>query len=144
MSRKANPSIRDRFAMAACSNGPKLRRRWLLTLSMLAAFAVIAFGVLLWQAVELDSLSAVSARVEQAKPFLGGLRLALIGALALIWPRLLPSPRALWMRPDGNDETNLTRWMALRWRVFGWLLVIELIIGHNLFGRFFSAAVHSA
>ena len=25
--------------------------------------------------------------------------------------------------------------MALRWRIVGWLLVIELIIGQNLLGR---------
>ena len=33
--------------------------------------------------------------------------------------------------------------MALRWRITGWLLVIELIIGQNLFGRSVSLMAHS-
>lgn len=126
--------------MAVCSNGSGLRRRWFLTLSLIAAFAVIAAGLLLWQAVELSSLTTVSTRVDQLKPLLSGLRLALIGALALLWP-WLPS---LWPRADDDPETTRARWMALRWRVVGWLLVIELVIGQNLLGRFVSLAVHPA
>jgi hypothetical protein len=34
--------------------------------------------------------------------------------------------------------------MALRWRVVGWLLAIELIVGLNLFGRLISAVAHTA
>jgi len=124
--------------MAACSNGTGLRRRWFLTLSLVAAAAVIVVGVVLWQAVELSSLTAVSERVDRLRPLLGGLRLALIGALAVVWPWL----SLLTLRAD--DEATRARWTALRWRVVGWLLVIELVIGQNLPGRFFSAAVHSA
>ena len=137
MSRKPNPSTRGRSAMAACSNATGLRRRWFLTLSLVAAAAVIVVGVVLWQAVELSSLTAVSERVDRLRPLLGGLRLALIVLLAVAWPWLSSlTSRAV-------DEANRVRWMALRWRVVGWLLVIELVIGQNLLGRFFSAAVHS-
>ena len=87
-SRKPNPSIRGRSAMAAFSNGTGLRRRWFLTLSLVAAAAVIVVGVVLWQAVELSSLATVSERVDRLKPLLGGIRLALIGALAVVWPWL--------------------------------------------------------
>ena len=123
--------------MAACSNGAGLRRRWFLTLSLVAAAAVIVVGVVMWQAVELSSLAIVSERVDRLRPLLGGLRLALIGALAVVWPWLSS------LRSRGDDEATRARWMALRWRVVGWLLVIELIIGQNLLGRFFGAAVHS-
>lgn len=123
--------------MAACSNGSGLRRRWFLALSLVAAAAVIVVGIVLWQAVELSSLTAVSERVDRWGPLLGGLRLALIGALAVVWPGLSS------IRSRGDDEATRARWMALRWRVVGWLLVIELIIGQNLLGRFFGAAVHS-
>lgn len=124
--------------MAACSNATELRGRWFLTLSLVAAAAVIVVGVVLWQAVELSSLTTVSERVDRLRPLLGGLRLALIGALAVVWPWLsAPLSRA-------DDEPAHARWMALRWRVVGWLLVIELIIGQNLLDRFFSATVHSA
>jgi hypothetical protein len=124
--------------MAACSNATELRGRWFLTLSLVAAAAVIVVGVVLWQAVELSSLAIVSERVDRLRPLLGGLRLALIGALAVVWPWLSS------LRSRADDEAARARWMALRWRVVGWLLVIELIIGQNLLGRFFSAAVHSA
>ena len=121
--------------MAACNNGTGWRRRWFFTLSGVAAGAVMAIGVVLWQGVELSSLSVVAQRVDQAKPLLGGLRLALIGLLALFWP---------WLRGRADDEPARARWMALRWRIAGWLLVIELVIGQNLVGRFFSLAVRSA
>lgn len=120
--------------MAAYSNGSGLRRRWLLTLSLVAAFAVIAVGSVLCQAVELSSLTAVSERVDKMKPLLCGLRLALIAVLAILWPWL----SSLWLRTGADDEVSRVRWMALRWRVVGWLLVIELITGQNLFGRFFA------
>jgi hypothetical protein len=124
--------------MAACSNGTGLRRRWFLTLSLVAAAAVIVVGIVLWQAVELSSLTAVSERVDRLRPLLGRLRLVLIGVLAVVWPWLSS------LRSRGDYEATRARWMALRWRVVGWLFVIELIIGQNLLGRFFSAAVHSA
>ena len=135
MSRNANPSIPGRSAMAAFSNGARLRRRWFLTLSLVAAIAVIAVGLVLWQAVELNSLSTVSERVAAAKPFASAIRFALIGVLALAWPRL----PALWAGANGNDDRTHVRWMALRWRVVGWLLVIELVLGQNLIGRFLGA-----
>lgn len=130
MSRKANPSIPGRSAMAAFSNGVQLRRRWFLTLSLVAVGGVIAVGLVLWQAVGLSSLSTVSERVAAAKPFASAIRFALIGALALAWPRL----PALWAGTSGNDDPAHARWMALRW-----LIVIELVLGQNLIGRFLGA-----
>lgn len=118
--------------MAAFSNGAQLRRRWFLTLSLVAVGGVIAVGLVLWQAVELNSLSTVSERVAAAKPFASAIRFALIGLLALVWPRL----PALWAGANGNDDRTHARWMALRWRVVGWLTVIELVLGQNLIGRF--------
>lgn len=135
MSRKAIPSIPGRSAMAAFSSGAQMRRRWFLTLSLVAVGGVIAVGLVLWQAVELNSLSTVSERVAAAKPFASAIRFALIGLLALAWPWL----PALWAGADGNDDRTHARWMALRWRVVGWLIVIELVLGQNLIGRFLGA-----
>ena len=135
MSRKASRSIPGRSAMAAFSNGAPLRRRWFLTLSLVAVGGVIAVGLVLWQAVELNSLSTVSERVAAAKPFASAIRFVLIGVLALAWPRL----PALWAGANGNDDRTHVRWMALRCRVVGWLLVIELVLGQNLIGRFLGA-----
>lgn len=135
MSRKANPSIPGRSAMAAFSNGAQVRRRWFLTLSLVAVGGVIAVGLVLWQAVEVSSLSTVSERVAAAKPFASAIRFALIGLLALAWPWL----PALWAGANGNDDRTHALWMALRWRLIGWLVVIELVLGQNLIGRFLGA-----
>ena len=121
--------------MAAFSNGAHLRRRWFLTLSLVAAIGVIAVGLALWQAVGLSSLSTVSEWVAAVKPFASAIRFALIGVVALAWPRL----PALWARTNGNDDGAHARWMALRWWVVGWLLVVELVLGQNLIGRFLGA-----
>lgn len=121
--------------MAAFSNGARLRRRWFLTLSLVAVGGVIAVGLVLWQAVGLSSLSTVSERVAAAKPFASAIRFALIGALALAWPRL----PALWTGANDSDDRTHAHWMALRWRVVGWLIVIELVLGQNLIGRFLGA-----
>ena len=125
--------------MAACRNGTGWRRRWVFTLSLVATLAVIAMGVFLWQAVELSSLMTVSQRVDQAKPLLGGLRLTLIGLLALLWPWLSRLRHGL----DDGNRLKQAHWMALRWRIVGWLLVIELIIGQNLLGRVVGVLAHA-
>ncbi|MDZ7752999.1 MAG: hypothetical protein U5S82_15410 [Gammaproteobacteria bacterium] len=114
--------------MAACSRSLPTRRRWFFTLSLVATVGVIAVGLLLWQAVGLGSLAVVSERVGQVRPYLSGLRFALIGLLALAWPRL----PALWWGGRDWAESQRSRWMALRWRVVGWLLVIELVLGQNV------------
>mgnify|MGYP005841892089 CR=1 FL=1 len=117
-----------------------MRRRWFLTLSLVAALAVVAAGTLLWHAVELSSLAAVSEHVDRAKPLWSGVRLALIGLLAVFWP-WFPSLR---FRGDAGKEIGRARWVALRWRVVGWLLVIELVVGQNLIGRFVGLIAHPA
>jgi len=121
--------------MAACNNAVTVRRHWFVTLSLAAAVGVVAVGVVLWQAVGLSSLPNITERVAVVKPYSDGLRFALIGLLALTWPRL----PAFWTRASGEDDRKYARWMSLRWRVVGWLLVIELVIGQNLIGRCFAA-----
>ena len=118
--------------MAGFSNGFFSRRAGFLGLSLLAFVLVLAVGVLLWQAVALTSLTTVARTVEDVKPVAGGVRLLLIGLLALAWPRWV----AFFARARNVDERAKAHWLALRWRVTGWLLVIELVLGQNLLGRF--------
>ena len=47
-----------------------------------------------------------------------------------LWPRLVYL--AHQSRPDRREKRDSL--LALRWRVVGWLLVIELMLGQNLFG----------
>jgi hypothetical protein len=121
--------------MAGSSRAASLRRPWFLGLSLLALALVLAIGALLWQAVELTFLAAVSERIEGVKPVAGAVRLLLIGLLALFWPRLVAFVALV---RNASDRTR-THWLALRWRVTGWLLVIELVLGWDLLGRFLGA-----
>ena len=116
-----------------------MRRRGLIGLTLLAIVLTIAVGVVLWQAVELSSVSTVSAQVDQFKPFASGIRLALIGLLATLWPRLVH----LAHRSGRVDQSRRDSLLALRWRVVGWFLVIELMLGQNLFGRIFATTTGS-
>ena len=115
-------------------NKSAMRRRGLLGFSILAIILTMGVGLFLWQATELSSVSKVSARIEQFKPFAGGIRLALIGLLAVLWPRLVHLVHSL----GRIDQEQRERLLILRWRVVGWLLVIELLLGQNLFGRMFA------
>ena len=119
--------------MAVFNKVSSMRRRWFVGLSLLAAGLIFAMGALLWQATELSSLSAVSEQVARLKPFAGAFRLLLIAVLAVFWPRLVD----LAVRSEQVDVTERFRLYALRWRVVAWLLIIELMIGQDLFSRFF-------
>ena len=118
--------------MAESGKATVVRRCGLLGLSVLAIVLTVGVGVLLWQAVELSSFPRVSAHVDQLKPFASGVRLAVIGLVAVLWPRLV----RLAQRSGRTDEGQRQDLLAQRWRVVGWLLVIELVLGQNLLGRF--------
>ena len=111
-------------------------RRGLLGLSLLAAVLAAVVGVLLWQAVELYSVAQVTARVDGLKPVATGIRLTLIGLVATLWPWLL----GLAHRAGRIGEQQRDDLLAQRWRLLGWLLAIELVLGQDLIGRFVAAA----
>lgn len=121
--------------MAVFSKAPSMRRRWFIGLSFLAVGLIFAVGALLWQAAEFSSLSTVSEQVAWLKSFAGAIRLLLIGMLAALWPRLVD----LAVHYGRVDAAERSRLHALRWRVVAWLLIIELIIGRDLFSRFLLA-----
>ena len=121
--------------MAASSKPLVVPGRGLLGLSVLAVVLAAGVGVLLWQAVELSSVAQVAARVDELKPVATGIRLALIGLVAALWPRLIGlAHRAGRIGKEQRDDL-----LAKRWRLVGWLLVIELVLGQDLLGRFFAA-----
>ncbi|MCP5414685.1 MAG: hypothetical protein H6961_08770 [Chromatiaceae bacterium] len=46
-----------------------------------------------------------------------------------------------WQNRAGRiGEQQRDDLLAQRWRLLGWLLVIELVLGQDLLGRFFAAA----
>ena len=122
--------------MAASSKAVAVPRSGLLGLSVLVVVLAAGIGVLLWQAVELSSMAQVAARVDELKPIARGIRLALIGLVAALWPWLI----GLANRAGRIGEQQRDDLLAQRWRLLGWLLVIELVLGQDLLGRFFAAA----
>ena len=111
-----------------------------LGLSMLALVFAAGIGGLLWRAVELSSVAQVAARVDELKPLATGIRLALIGLVAVLWPWLIGlAHRAGRINEDQRDDL-----LAQRWRLVGWLLVIELVLGQDLLGRFLAITTGAA
>ncbi|MCP4288322.1 MAG: hypothetical protein GY792_28500 [Gammaproteobacteria bacterium] len=117
------------------SKVPSMRRRWFVGLSLLAVGLIFTVGAILWQATELSSLSVVSDQVVRLKSFAGVIRLLFIALLAALWPRLVD----LAVHSGRVDAAERPRLLAFRWRVVAWLLIIELMIGQDLFGRFLIA-----
>jgi len=120
--------------VAVSSKLAAMRRRGFLGLSLLAIALTIGVGIVLWQAVELSSVSRVSAEIDEIRPFATSVRLVLISLVAVMWPRLVQITHGYGRIKDGKRDALL----AQRWRVVGWLLVIELVLGQDLFGRFFA------
>ena len=121
--------------MAVSSKAMAVPRRGLLGLSLLAVVLAAGVGGLLWQAVELSSMSQLSAQIDRFKPVASGIRLALISLLAVSWPRLV----RLACRSGRVGQGQRDSLLAQRWRVVGWLLVIECVLVQDLFGRFLAA-----
>ncbi len=122
--------------MAVFSKATFTRRRWFIGLSLLAVGLIFAVGALLLQAAELSSVTTVSEQLVRLKSFADATRLLFIGMLAALWPRLVDLA-AHYGQVDAAERSKLH---ALRWRVIVWLLIIELMIGQDLFSRFLSAA----
>ena len=121
--------------MAVFRNGFARRRRWFVLLALLAFGLALGVGALLWQAVQASSLVAIQTRIELMKPLFITVRLLLIGLLALAWPAVT----RLLHRRGRIDEGGAGRLLSLRWRIVTWLLIIELLLGQNLLGRFLVA-----
>lgn len=107
-------------------------RSGVLGLSLLAVVLAAGVGVLLWQAVELSSMAQVAARIDGLKLVATGIRLVVIGLVAVLWPWLIGlAHRAGRIGEDKRDDL-----LAQRWRLVGWLLLIELVLGQDLLGWF--------
>ena len=121
--------------MAVFRSSLAMRRRWFPLLTLLAFGLALGIGAFLWHAVQTSSVVAIQTRIEMMKPILSAIRLLMIGLVAMSWQA---ATRALnrWGRVD---EAGAGRLLSLRWRIVTWLLVIELLLGQNLLGRFLTA-----
>lgn len=121
--------------MAASRNWFAMRRRWFVMLTLLAFGLALGIGAFLWHSVQTSSVAAIQTRIDVLKPVLTTIRFLLIGMVALSWPVLTQGIHR-WGRVD---EAGAARLLSLRWRIVTWLVVIELMLGQNLLGRFMSA-----
>jgi hypothetical protein len=125
--------------MVGFSRATLARRRGLLGFSLLAVVLAIGVGTVLWQAVGVSSVSRVSGHIQQLKPVAAAIRLGFIGLLGASWPWLVE--RAY--RYGRIGEGNRAHLLAQRWRIVVWLMVIELMLGQTLLGRFLTAMTGS-
>jgi len=112
-----------------------MRRRWFILLTLLAFGLAFGIGVFLWQSVQTSSVVAIQDRIDVMKPVLTAIRFMVIGLVALTWPAIVRGLHR-WKR---IDEEGMARLLTLRWRIVCWLLVIELMLGQNLLGKFLAA-----
>ncbi|MEQ9562063.1 MAG: hypothetical protein RLN69_06040 [Woeseiaceae bacterium] len=117
--------------MAAFPTDVAHRRRWFWSMTLVAFLLTSIVGATLMNALTLSSVPALQERIDVYRSIMSAIRLLLIAAVACFWTKLAQfHVRARGMGPERQGQI-----MALRWRVVGWLLIIELIVGHNLIGR---------
>ena len=98
---------------------------------MLTVVCAVMIGAVLMVSLQGSSIGALQSRILSYKSELTVMRLAMIGLIAFAWPRFLQyAHRSGRISKDCSSEL-----MSLRWRVVGWLLVIELLLGQNLIWR---------
>ena len=110
-------------------------RRWFLRLTILAIVLALTIGTVLMYALQISSVLAVQSSIESYKPILTGLRLMVTGLIAYAWPKLIQ-----YAQQSGRiSKERRTQLLAQRWRMVGWLLIIELLLGQNLVGHVLTA-----
>ena len=121
--------------MAVFHNRVVRHRRWFLRLTMLTIVLALTIGTILMYALQISTVVAVQSSIDSYKPLLTGLRLAVIGLIAYAWPKLIQ-----YAQQSGRiSKERRTQLLAQRWRMAGWLLIIELLLGQNLVGRLLTA-----
>jgi hypothetical protein len=111
------------------------QRRWFLRLTILTIVLALTIGTSLMYALQISTVAVVQSNIDSYKPFLTGLRFVIIALIAYAWPRLVQ-----YAQHSGRvSKQRGTELLSLHWRLTGWLLGIELVLGQNLVGRFLTA-----
>ncbi len=103
-------------------------RRWFLRLTMLAIVLALTIGTFLMHTIQISSVVAVQSSIESYKPFVTGLRLVVISFIAYAWPKVIQNAQ----QSGRISKERRTQLLAQRWRMVGWLLIIEVVLGQNL------------
>ena len=88
---------------------------------------VVILGFALNHGVGQKLLPELATRTAKCRVEASAVRLLTISIIALAWPVIAPTIARF-------TRTAPEHISAIRWRVFGWALVIEISIGQNLLG----------
>ena len=99
-----------------------------LLLTVIATLLTALMGSVLWSSIQAHSVQTLREQIDSWQPLFAGIRWTLIGSVAFGWPVL-----CRYLVQSGYLGTSKTRQLLdLRWRVVGWLVVIELILGQSV------------
>lgn len=109
-------------------NSAVSKRKGVLLLSLIAVLMTLFVGFILWSNVQTHSVESLREYIDRWQPILAGIRWTLIGSFALAWPHL-----CRWLAQSGRVSNDKSQQLTeLRWRITGWLVVIELILGQSV------------
>ena len=113
------------------------KRRGFLLLTITAAALTVLIGFVLWNSIQTHSVQTLQEEVAHWQPLLTGVRWVLIGSLALAWPYLCHC----LVRSGNLGKSEALQLTSLRWRIVGWLVVIELILGQGMIVKLLASMV---
>ena len=105
-------------------SSPLSNRKGLLLFSLTAILLSLFTGFFLWNGIQTHSIQSIRSHLDHWQPLLTAIRWTLIGGLALGWPQLC----RWWVRLQSMSHLEGQQLEMLRWRIVGWLVVIELIL----------------
>jgi hypothetical protein len=110
-------------------------RRWTLLFTFLALALAFVVGAILLELTRFYSLDQIRDNWSRVTPYAALVRLTLIGLTAAFWG---PITRFIAARYR-MDAPGQERMYAARWRIVGWMMVIELVVGQDIINRFIVA-----
>ncbi len=108
-----------------------------MSLTITAAALTVLIGFVLWSSIQTHSVQTLQEEVGHWQPLLTGVRWVLIGSLALAWPYLC----YCLVRSGNLGKSEARQLISLRWRIVGWLVVIELILGQGMIVKLLASMV---
>jgi hypothetical protein len=103
-------------------------------LTLLFLVLAVAVGWQLLEVASTEGLLQIETTWAAWAPWLALWRIVLIAAIAVFWSPIL---RAL-IRADRLEPGRYAALKALRWRVVGWLIVLELVLVRGVLMDFLS------
>jgi hypothetical protein len=103
-------------------------------LTLLFLVLAVAAGWRLLEVASTEGLTRIESTWAAWAPWLALWRIVLIAAIALLWSPIL---RAL-IRAGRLEPERYATLKALRWRVVGWLIVLELVLVRGVLMDFLS------